>query len=507
MSFVSVAFLVFLPAVFALHWVGRSRRWQNAVLILASYVFYGWWDWRFCFLMLGVSMVDYVAGTRLGQCSDPRRRRRILMTAVGAHLVVLSSFKYFHFFADSLAVALAPLGWDLGSPTFNVILPVGISFYTFQTMSYTLDVYRGTFPPRRNLLDYLAFVSFFPQLVAGPIERASALLPQFETARTFGLAEAREGCRFMLWGFVKKMLLADNLAPFVNQAYGTPGSASAATLALATVLFAFQIYCDFSAYSDIAVGVARWFGIRLSRNFAYPYFSQSLSEFWRRWHISLSTWFRDYVFIPLGGSRGSLGQTVRNLCATTLISGLWHGAAWHFIGWGGFHGLGLSGGRLVTTLRKPARGVAAGDGASASSRTAAGSAGSAALPTPGGSGWFPSCKTTLRMLRTFALVCLGWVLFRADSFGEALGIYRTLLVGILAPSFYPELGRLVLEHAALVGALGAFVGVEWLSRKNWNTLAVGAFPVPVRWAIYTGLFWLCLTLGTEQTGNFIYFRF
>lgn len=525
MSFVSVAFLLFLPVVFALHWAGRSRVWQNAMLVGASYLFYGWWDWRFCFLLLAVSLVDYVAGAALDRHRDHWRRRMILVAALGTHLAVLGFFKYFDFFVESLALALSLAGWDIPTGRFALILPVGISFYTFQTMSYTLDIYRGHSQQHRSLLDYLAFVSFFPQLVAGPIERAGQLLPQYATTRTFDPAEAREGCRFILWGFAKKMLLADNLALLVDQAYAVPAAASSAVLALATLAFAFQIYCDFSAYSDIAVGSARLFGIRLSRNFAYPYFAQTLSEFWRRWHISLSTWFRDYVFIPLGGSRTTPGRTARNLLFTALISGLWHGAAWHFVGWGAVHGLFLGASRLRSRWRirassavpaaEPAR---AGDtGTAPGSWTAlAGISqqldpfdgrGSRGLGIPGGAGILPSWGVLLRMGRTFGLVCGAWVLFRAQSLEEACSIYGSLLCGFTTPAFYTELGALAVQHAGVLLALGGFVAIEWLNRQHWNTLAVGQWPLPLRWAIYTGLAWMCVSFGTERTEEFIYFRF
>jgi len=507
MSFVSVAFLVFLPVVFALHWAGRSRVWQNAILVGASYLFYGWWDWRFCFLLLAVSLVDYVAGAALDRHRGHGRRRLILIAALSTHLAVLGFFKYFDFFVDSLALALSLAGWDIPTSRFAVILPVGISFYTFQTMSYTLDIYRGQYHRRRSLLDYLAFVSFFPQLVAGPIERACQLLPQYGATRTFDPAEAREGCRFILWGFAKKMLLADNLALLVDQAYAVPAAASSAVLALATLAFAFQIYCDFSAYSDIAVGSARLFGIRLSRNFAYPYFAQTLSEFWRRWHISLSTWFRDYVFIPLGGSRTTPGRTAWNLLFTALISGLWHGAAWHFVGWGAIHGLCLGASRFLSRWRIRASTEVQAAEPAPTERARPERGPSSVLAVPGGAGILPSWGVFLRMGRTFGLVCVAWVLFRAQSLDDACSIYGSLLSGLTTAAFYAELGTLAVQHAGLLLAVSGFVAIEWLNRRDWNTLAVGQWPLPLRWAVYTGLLWLCLCFGTERTEEFIYFRF
>ncbi|MGZ8938621.1 MAG: MBOAT family O-acyltransferase, partial [Limisphaerales bacterium] len=302
--------------------------------MISSYVFYGWWDWRFCFLMLASSLIDYFAGNAIHRSTSPRARRTFLYFAITANLTFLGVFKYFHFFTDSLVIALAAVGLELNTTTFSIILPVGISFYTFQTLSYTIDIYRRQFAPQKSLLDYLCFVSFFPQLVAGPIERAAHLLPQFQTPRSFSDADARAGLRLILWGLMKKMLVADNIGPIVDEAFNAPSGVFGSVLLLATVLFAFQIYCDFSAYSDIAAGTAKLFGIRLMRNFAYPYFSQSLTEFWRRWHISLSTWFRDYVYFPLGGNRVAPSLVYRNLLIICVVSGLWHGAAWTFVIWG-----------------------------------------------------------------------------------------------------------------------------------------------------------------------------
>ncbi len=334
MNFTTLTFVLFCLLVFAVYWALRDRRWQNAFLLIMSYVFYGWWDWRFCGLMLLSSLIDFVISLRLDQTGSPRKRRALLSASLGCNLALLGTFKYYGFFVENLCAALTQLGLDLHLTTYQIVLPVGISFYTFQTLSYTIDVYRRQLEPTRSLIDYLAFVSFFPQLVAGPIERASHLLPQFASPRSFDPLIARDGLRLILWGMAKKILVADRLAIIVDQIYGSVGTAHGPLLAFGTVCFAFQIYCDFSAYSEIAKGTGQLFGIRLMRNFAYPYFSQSLGEFWRRWHISLSTWFRDYVYIPLGGSKVSAFRMRFNLLATFLISGFWHGAAWRFLVWG-----------------------------------------------------------------------------------------------------------------------------------------------------------------------------
>ncbi len=478
MSFASLTFFIFLSLVFALYWARRGRVWQNVVLLVASYGFYAWWDWRFCFLMLGSSLVDYGAGELLARLNARRSRRAVLVLGLTANLALLGFFKYFDFFVDSFLVAMAGIGIDLAGPGWRIILPVGISFYTFQTMSYTLDIYFERYQPRRDLVNYLAFVSFFPQLVAGPIERAARLLPQFEKPRSFDESEASEGCRIILWGLAKKLVLADNLAPIVNAAYADPTAASSAHLAVATVAFAFQIYCDFSAYSDIAIGVARLFGIRLSRNFATPYFSRSAAEFWRRWHISLSTWFRDYVYIPLGGNRGGRGRTLRNLFLTALISGLWHGAAWHFVLWGALHGGWLMAGRGGRPMgRAPEREDAYGM-----------------------SDW-------ARVTRTFAVVCLAWVLFRAEGIADALEIYARLAAGLIDPATWIELGGALWRSRLVVALVLGFVFVEWATRDKWTPLSNMRLPRPARWLVYSALVWLILSCGAQHQEEFIYFQF
>lgn len=483
MSFASLVFFLFLPLVFCLHWLVPKKSWQNGVLLVASYIFYGWWDWRFCFLMLGSSLVDYWAGIAIHGTPEQRRRKMILIVALTINLVTLGFFKYFNFFADSLTTALAVTGLNVPTWSLKIILPVGISFYTFQTMSYTLDIYFGRFQPLRSTVDYLTFISFFPQLVAGPIERATNLLPQFHSARVFSLEDAREGCRFILWGLAKKMIVADNLATIVNGAYSTPESTSGAQLFVATACFAFQIYCDFSAYSDMAVGTARLFGIRLMRNFDYPYFSQSVTEFWRRWHISLSTWFRDYVYIPLGGNRVSKAKVYRNLFVVAVLSGIWHGAAWHFVAWGVMHGLFLVGERMFARGEDPA---------------SAARQGRASL--------VPTLGPALRVARTFALVCLAWIFFRADSLAQGFMIVGKMASGLTQPIFYTELIMWV-RNSSPLHILAIFIFIEWWNRQSWNTLAVADKPVFVRWAAYTVLFWMVLLLGTKQAEEFIYFRF
>jgi alginate O-acetyltransferase complex protein AlgI len=370
----------------------------------------------------------------------------------------------------------------------SIVLPVGISFYTFQTLSYTIDIYRRNLQPSRSLIDYLAFVSFFPQLVAGPIERASRLLPQFSKPRQFDHARAGDGCRLILWGLFKKIVVADRLAILVDQRYSALEQLQGPELAFATVCFAFQIYCDFSAYSDIAIGTAKLFSIDLMRNFAYPYFSQSISEFWRRWHISLSTWFRDYVFIPLGGSRTGTARRSINTLLTFLISGLWHGAAWQFVAWGGVNGTVSVG----EGFRKHRNRMTTQD-------------------IPGGPSLIPRPGTALRMLITFTIVCAAWVFFRADTLGDALLIFQKIGSDAFTASAYQAVVTGVRKDSfarVTIVVLAIFIVVEWCQRRHICPLERSTWPLPLRWATYTLLIWTTLELLPPSGGQaFVYFEF
>ena len=372
-------------------------------------------------------------------------------------------------------------------PTLKVVLPVGISFYTFQTMSYSIDIYRRQLRATPHLVEYLAYVSFFPQLVAGPIERATHLLPQFFRERVFNHAQAVDGCRQMLWGFFKKMVVADNLAPVVDAVFLKPADMTGGELAVATVLFAVQIYCDFSAYSDIAIGLAKLFGFELMRNFANPYFSQSLGEFWRRWHISLTTWFKDYVYLPLGGSRVSKPRRVLNVLVTFLLSGIWHGASWNFVAWGAINGLAV----LPETLssKRATRGVG---------------------EVAGGESIVPSLKIAGRMLLTFALVCLGWIFFRAHTLADALLIPPRIVADVLnLENFFLGLYRVSSEPAGnlIYVAIGVLFVVEWLQRRAPHPLSLGHWPRAARWTVYFAVTAAILYGGTHGSGQFIYFQF
>ncbi len=390
MLFNSFTFVVFLAIVLPLYYA-LSHKWQNRMLLAASYVFYGAWDWRFAFLLAGSTVVDFFIARGLDRTSDERRRRLLIVGSIVVGLGVLGFFKYFNFFVGSLNGLLADLGLGQMHWAVQVSLPVGISFYTFQSMSYTVDVYRRQIRAADSLVDFALYVSYFPQLVAGPIERATNLLPRITAKRTVGPGQIATGAQLILMGYLKKIAIADAVAPFVEQIFTHPTACSSLKLLLGVYLFAIQIYCDFSGYSDIARGVSRWFGIELMVNFRQPYLSADIVEFWRRWHISLSTWLRDYLYIPLGGNRHGRLNTYRNLIITMLLGGLWHGAAWTFVIWGALHGLYLAAAKLL--------GIRPMEGQIRTPRQLAGFA--------------------LRVLVTFHLVCLGWVFFRAGNIEQA----------------------------------------------------------------------------------------
>ena len=459
-------------------------RGQNLLLLVASYAFYGWWDIRFCLLMLVSSVVDFFVG-RWMPGVGAARRRVLLATSLAANLGLLGYFKYLGFFVESAASLLQSFGVNASVPSLEIILPVGISFYTFQTLSYTIDIYRGKLMPSRDFLAYMAFVAFFPQLVAGPIERASNLVPQFERRRGFDYEQAVDGARMILWGLFKKMVLADSLAVIVDGIYGSPSAGTGPEFVLATGCFAFQIYLDFSAYSDIAIGTAKMLGIDLMRNFAYPYFSQSVAEFWRRWHISLSTWFRDYVFIPLGGSRRGRGRTAVAVLMTFVASGLWHGASWNFVVWGALNGLAI----LPVIL----------------SRMSLVKVGPSHVP--GGTGKLPSLSAAGRMASTFAFICLTWVFFRAPDLEAAILILLRMIRDAARVECYSPAIVTLWDNVLPVSLVIGTMVVEWFTRQQSHPLRLLALPRAARWATYATLFWLIAILGTRNEGAFIYFQF
>ena len=473
MLFPSFAFLVFLPVVFLGYWYvfNRNLRLQNAFLLLASYVFYGWWDWRFLGLLFASSVGDMLIGIAIDKAEGTARKKRWLILSLVMNLGVLGVFKYFNFFRDGLEQLLGSLGMQADLPTLYLLLPVGISFYTFQSLSYTIDVYRGQLKATRDPIAYLSFVSFFPQLVAGPIERATHLLPQFQRPRTFDTVRAKDGLRQMLWGFFKKIVIADSCAPLVNDVFaGDVSTTPGITLLFGAVFFAFQIYGDFSGYSDIAIGCARLFGFDLTRNFAYPYFSRSISEFWRRWHISLSTWFRDYVYMPLGGWRTKAGR-FRNILVTFTVSGLWHGANWTFISWGALHGVYY----VPEILRdgKARRDV-------------------------------PSLRDLPAIGLTFFLVVIAWVFCRSADLGQA-GAFIYHMGANMATS--PGASLLWCATSQFWWIVLLLV-VEWRAREQEHALASLPQNITLRWAVYAVLtLAILLHIDTQTAHEFIYFQF
>lgn len=396
MLFNSIDFAVFFPIFFAIYWiVAKKLTVRNAFLLGSSYLFYGWWDWRFLFLILFSSIVDFTIGQKIYNATKKRTRKNYLLVSLLINLGLLGYFKYSNFFIDSFINSFRFFGAEMDSYALHIILPVGISFYTFQTLSYTIDIYRNKLKPTKDWLSFFTFVAFFPQLVAGPIERASHLLPQFFRTNTFNVRAFKSGMLLMAFGLFKKMVIADRLAIVVNDVYSNPTGHNGQDLIIATVFFAFQIYCDFSGYSDIAIGISRTLGFNLMKNFDTPYFSTSITEFWRRWHISLSTWFRDYVYIPLGGSRNGEYRTYFNLFLVFVVSGLWHGAAITFIIWGAIHGI------IIVTEK-------------------------ALSNTPLKVNRKRLVPAIFCTLFTFAIVCFAWIFFRANSFADSLYIVKNL---------------------------------------------------------------------------------
>ncbi len=477
MVFTTATFLVFLVVVFGVYWSLGSRTHQNLLLLVAGYIFYAWWDYRYCSLMLISTLVDYICG--IG-CSKSKGKNLYLIISLCSNLGMLAVFKYFNFFQDSLIAAMAPLGINVDPVSLQLALPVGISFYTFQTLSYTIDIYRGKLQPHRSLLDYATYVSFFPQLVAGPIERAASLLPQFGVDRRFDAAQARDGLRQMVWGFFKKLVVADRCAVIVNEVYANPSAFDSWHLWLAAIGFSFQIYCDFSAYSDIAIGTARLFGFTLTRNFALPYFAQDFTEFWRRWHITLSTWFRDYVYIPLGGNRHGRQRHLINVMIVFAVSGLWHGAGWNFVIWGVIHGLLV----IISSRLRPT---------SLSEKE-----------VPLGPG-IPHITAMLRSLLVFFISCLAWVFFRVTDSVEVWDILRRMLVSI--EQFESPLAS-ASDLQILTKILPAFVIIEFLTRACTHPLqALARAPKPIRWFAYIAVIWATVYYMPDETGEFVYFQF
>ena len=473
MLFNSFEFLIFLPVVFTVYWaLVKSQHARNTFIVLASYVFYGWWEWRFLALIIFSTACSFASGLLMSHYTQ--HRKAVAGGVVIINLIILCLFKYFNFFMQEFSALMGTIGISIDSVTLNVILPVGISFYTFQALSYTIDVYRGRIAPTHDVTAFFAYISFFPQLVAGPIERASDLLPQFMHEQHFNAATTTDGLRQMLWGFFKKMVVADNCAIAVNHIWANYDNVGSSTLLVGAVLFSFQIYGDFSGYSDIAIGCAKLLGIRLSQNFKYPYFSKNIQDFWRRWHISLMRWFTDYIYIPLGGSRGSRLHHLRNIFIVFAISGLWHGANWTFIAWGIYHAALLC--LFLFSVDK-----------------------------------FKHFENqffkTISTLLTFTLVTLGWIIFRAPTLPDATGF----LLNLCSMKYTRAIELNNINMPIIILAITLMLTMEWHGRHRehamqFNSRSILARHSSLRYSVYFAIAMSICTLSGTQS-QFIYFQF
>ena len=482
MLFNSLGFALFFPVVFFLYWfvAKNNLKAQNAILLFSSYFFYACWDYRFLFLLVFSTFLDYFTGIKIHEAGTRTSKRVWLLISVIVNLGFLGFFKYYNFFVESFAEVMNSVGFKPDIWTLHIILPVGISFYTFHGMSYVFDIYNGKVVPRKNFVNYSVFVSYFPLLVAGPIERATHLLPQVESPRHFDYSKAIDGMRQVLWGFFKKIVIADNCASYVNMIFNNYQDQPASALVLGALFFAFQIYGDFSGYSDIALGTSRLLGIELLRNFAYPYFSRDIAEFWRRWHISLSSWFRDYLYIPLGGSKGGIWRSIRNTFIIFLVSGFWHGANWTFIAWGALNAIYFLPLMLLKRNRSNLDIVAQGR-------------------------IFPSVKETIGMIATFTLTVFAWIFFRAETVSDAISYVGR----IFSPTLLSVPEVISTETIPLFVCLVLFMTVEWLQRNKKHGLQIdGVFPSRiVRWNFYIMLSFLIYYVGNFGHHAFIYFQF
>lgn len=478
MLFNSLNFAIFLPIVFLLYWfvANKNLKLQNLLLLVSSYFFYACWDWRFMFLLIFSTLLDYFTGLKMAESKTNHAKTFWFWLSVIINLGFLAVFKYYNFFAESFADLIANFGLHVNPWTLKVILPVGISFYTFHGLSYVIDIYKNRIPAEKNFVEYSVFVSFFPLLVAGPIERATHLLPQIKVKRNFDYDKAVDGLRQILWGLFKKIVIADQCAIYANQIFNDAGHQSGSNLFLGALFFTFQIYGDFSGYSDIALGTARLFGIELLRNFAFPYFSRDIAEFWRRWHISLSTWFRDYLYIPLGGSKGGTWMKVRNTFIIFLVSGFWHGANWTFIAWGFLNALFIMPSIIFNTHRNNLEIVAKGR-------------------------ILPSIKELFSIIITFLLAVFAWIFFRASSISSAFAYIKGLFSASLftTPTVMPYIVFFFIVF---------FMIVEWFGREQEYALNQFGlnWPRPVRQGFYMLLIVAIFLFSTKEQ-QFIYFQF
>ncbi len=494
MSFNSFEFVVFFPLVVLIYFC-MPAKWRNLMLLAASYYFYMCWKAEYIFLIVISTIIDYAVGLRIGGEADAKTRKSLLLVSLVANLGLLFIFKYANFFSDSAREVLNSLNIFYGVPHFNLLLPVGISFYTFQTLSYTIDVYRGKKKPEKSLLIFALYVSFFPQLVAGPIERSTRLIPQFHRVNRFDMQRFIDGSQLMLWGFYKKIVISDRLAEFVDTVYGAPTEFSGIPLIMATVMFGFQIYCDFSGYSDIAIGAARILGYDLMNNFNHPYFSVTVPDYWRRWHISLSSWIKDYLYIPLGGNRVSRWRYYFNLFFIFLVCGLWHGASWMLVLWGGLHGLYMVGGAATRGVRSRLRQEFHAER-------------------------FSGVLKFAGIACTFSLVTFSWVLFRGESIGDSYYIATHLFSGLPSISDLANLGsggnvlglagiRCYSIRYLLVVVINVLFMefVHILDRPKGTRRLLNGRPALLRWPAFIYMFWSIVFLGHYGYTEFIYFQF
>jgi len=474
MLFNSFEFLLYLPIVFILYWFVFNNKlsWQNGLVLIASYFFYGWWSWKFMGLLMLSTALDYAYGFWV---ASPNRKKAklFLWLSIVNNLGILGVFKYYNFFAVQFQSGFELLGLHTHPVLLQIALPIGISFYTFHGMSYVFDIYRGNQKPVRNFVDYAVFVSFFPLLVAGPIERASHLLPQVQKPRFFNYTQAVEGCRLMIWGFFKKVVIADSLAPIVNDIFANYQNLDSSTLVLGMVYFSFQIYGDFSGYSDIALGTAKLFGFELLSNFKFPYFSRDVAEFWRRWHISLSSWFRDYLYIPLGGSKNGKSKAVRNTFIIFLVSGFWHGASWNFITWGFIHACAFIPLLLLNRNRTYLSDVVAQESI------------------------LPSLKEFYQMIFTFGFVTFAWLFFRMTNLSDAINYLYKIAIGISSITI-PTYKSFIFYPVILIL-------LDWINRKHNRTYHFG--PPKFEMFVVFPLMILTLIYHSTNQSEFIYFAF
>ena len=472
MLFNSIEYLIFLPTTFVLYWfLNNHLKAQNTLILLCSYIFYAWWDWRFLSLIVLSSIIDYVIGLNIENTTSGKAKKNWLLLSLSCNLGLLGVFKYYNFFASSFEGLMQSFGWSPGNVTLDIILPVGISFYTFQTLSYTLDIYRGTLKPTKNIISFFTYIAFFAQLVAGPIERAANLLPQIESKRTFNRSQFKDGLVQIVIGLFRKIVIADTLGKYVDVVFENLEIYDSSTIAVATLFYAFQIYYDFAGYSDIAIGSAKLLGFNFIQNFNLPYFSTSLTEFWRKWHISLSFWLRDYLYISLGGNRKGIKITYRNLMLTMLLGGLWHGSSWNFVIWGGIHGAVLSAEKFLNSTH------------------------------------YLQGLRKIKMLGrsiTFAIVLLAWIFFRAKDFSSAWSAITTIFSG---PYGMPYIGDIsVVANCVVVICMGFMFDLFLYKRciqlekfgSRFNALGVTTI---------LAITIILITLFYSSSDNFIYFQF